>query len=69
MRTPKGELSGQYQYGVMYDDGSVGRWWNGNTQEKRAYESVADYYNTYPGSTDKVRVVRRWIGPWEEVDG
>lgn len=63
----EGRVPSVWQYGVMYPDGSVSRRWNGNTQEKRAREEVVRYYDTYPGTTDNVRVVRRLIGPWEEA--
>jgi hypothetical protein len=56
---------GDYQWGLMYADGSVRRSWNGNTQEPRERAALAAYYRDYPGSTDDVKVVRRLVGLWE----
>ena len=57
---------GEYQYGVMFNDGSVARRWNGNTQERRAREELAKCQRLYPN--DSIRLVRRWIGQWEPSD-
>lgn len=58
--------AGEYQYGVMFDDGSVNRSWNGNTQERVAREYAEATKKEYP--RDNIRLVRRYIGPWEEVE-
>lgn len=55
-----------WQYGVMFHDGSVARRWNGHTQEQRAREELARCKAEYPG--DNIRLVRRLIGPWEQVE-
>jgi hypothetical protein len=59
-------LVGAYQYGVMFNDGSVARRWNGNTQEQRAREEALRCQADYPN--DNIRLVRRWIGPWDQED-
>lgn len=59
--------AGEYQYGVMFRDGSVNRSWNGNTQEDRARIYAKALQERYPN--DNIRLVRRYIGPWEPVDG
>jgi hypothetical protein len=64
MRSPRTALAG-WQYGVMYSDGSVARRWNGNTQEKHAREEAEKVVQQYPG--ENIRLVRRWVGNWEEV--
>lgn len=58
--------AGEYQYGVMFNDGSVARRWNGNTQEKLAREEAEKLKAIY--TSDNIRVVRRLIGAWEEVE-
>lgn len=57
----------KYEYGLMYEDGSVNSGWNNNTQEQRAQESLDAYHRDYPDSTEAVKVVRRLISAWEPV--
>ena len=53
-----------YRYGVMFNDGSVGEWFNGRTQREQAEREAAQCNQMFP--RDNITVARRRPGgPWE----
>lgn len=55
-----------YRYGVMYNDGSVGEWFNGRTQRERAAAlAAADAVEFAPDNITLAR--KRPGGRWERV--
>ena len=60
-----------YRYGVMFGDGSVGEWYNGESQRQRAEEearAIVDEQLAKYGRHDHISVARRLPGgPWERL--
>lgn len=56
------------RWGVMFNDGSVARRWNGHTARQRAEEYLRRMHVMYPG--DRITLAYRPSPdePWERVD-
>lgn len=57
-------MTGQLQFGVRFQDGSVAHPWNGRTQLQRATEEQERLRREFPRDTFELVVREREDGPW-----